>query len=659
MAGRIKDLVEVIVNSVPRLSQDVFGTTLTPHAHAAHSALDADDHLQYMLCSAGDERPFTGDVYFEAGVRLVGEGDLRLDDAYRVAHTVGGGDWTQLGVDLSSSPQEWQDWYDIFGAGASLLKGILDTYDAAVSLGGGVTLDGAYDFGGAGAGNDIEADIDPVTITVPDEAGNAALALVNDDLTNKPSTLTIERNCVPTNWYENGFSVFLTGSNNQTIIGDVPVYVGVVDSSTSHAFSRYHIDGTTGCGIEQYARSTAGHEAWVKSYTDATISYLTLYADNLYFDDAHRSGSTWTGALGIRVAETSSEWDDMKVLGGGEVSLFALFSAAAASGGGGGDWDTVYDYGGSGAGRSSTVDNGSWAATVPAGASNSAMTLSNLESTNTSEVLNIFNDADASTGYAIYLGGDAGADTAVSQMGHKIWTQGSITLGHWDDNELATGRRSFVSLQYTEQPIVPGVPSCTAILEASANEDGVLDYSSLYARITCESGDYTSAGSNITAETVGSFRIDAGTYGNFTFGGVLTIDATAIDLGDSTKLKNMASASYGSGPTTASFASNTVTADFSGTKKPFQEVEIDDDITALSLTVPIGVSAGMTIKVINTDAYDHTIGGITNVEWMDSADLSGAAAATISAEDGWLMIFLYYDGTTWHGWFGNRYIVST
>jgi len=275
--------------------------------------------------------------------------------------------------------------------------------------------------------------------------------------------------------------------------------------------------------------------------------------------------------------------------------------------------------------------------------------------------LNIFNDASASTGYAIYCAGDAGAGTTVAQMGHKIWTLGSITLGHWDDNGLATGRRSFVSLQYTEQPSVPGVPFCTAILEASANEAGVLDYSSLYARITCEAGEFSpeNMGPGITAETVGFFSIDAGTYGNFSFGGNLTIDANAINLGSSTKLINLANASYGSGPDSASFASNTITADFSGTNKPYQEVEIDDDITALSLTAPTGVAAGMTIKVSNTDAYDHTIGGITNVEWMDSADLSGAAAATISAEDGWLMIFLYYDGTTWHGWFGNRYIVST
>jgi hypothetical protein len=524
----------------------------------------------------------------------------------------------------------------------------VDGFTIASTGGSSGSLDDAYDYGGFGLGRTIFADSGAVRFVVPDAANNAALDLSNSDVTNHPNTLQITRNTIPTSVPSDSFSIFLTGSANQSIFSDQVLYVGAVEeSSYSYAYTKYHFDPTNGGALQLYAQGQFSHSAQVDVYASSSLSYVHLMGSNVYLNDTHRNASTWSNTLGIALSASAAEWSAMETLGGSEVSLFALIAAAAASGAGG-SLDDAYDHGGAGSGKSVTVDAGAVALTVPTSGSTSALALTNLEASNTSELLNIYHDADASTGYAVYIDGTQGAGTSVGEFGHKIWSPGSITIGHSDDDGLATGRRSFLSLQFSEQPTVPGVPSCQAILEASANESGVLDYSSLYARVICESGDYSSIGSHISLETVGSCSIDAGTYGSFTFGGNLTIDATVLSLNDTTKLTHVLNATYGSGPASASYASGTITADFSD-NTPCQEVTVTGNVTALSLTAPSGVIPGCTLKMKASSAY--TVGGLTNVEWVDGADLSGAAADSIPA-GGWMMISLYYDGTTWHGWYG-------
>jgi hypothetical protein len=578
-------------------------------------------------------------IWSDESLVIGAEANIRLTDQYRTAST-----WSSTGIPLSASSSEWDDIETLIGSEGSLFGAIL----AAAASGGGGTLDDAYDYGGSGLGRTITADNGSVRFVVPDAANNAALDLDNSDVTNHPNTLQITRNTIPTSAPSDSFSIFLTGSANQSIFSDQVLYVGAVeDSSYSYAYTKYHFDPTNGGALQLYAQGQFSHYAQVDVYASSSLSYIHLTGNNVYLNDTHRNASTWSNSLGIALSSSASEWSAMETLGGGEVSLFALI-AAAASGGGGGSLDDAYDYGGSGSGKSITVDAGAVALTVPTSGSTSALALTNLEASNTSELLNIYHDADASTGYAVYIDGTQGAGTSVGEFGHKIWSPGSITIGHSDDDGLATGRRSFLSLQFSEQPTVPGVPSCQAILEASANESGVLDYSSLYARVICESGDYSSIGSHISLETVGSCSIDAGTYGSFTFGGNLTIDATALSLNDTTKLTHVLNATYGSGPASASYASGTVTADFSD-NTPCQEVTVTGNVTALSLTAPSGVIPGCTLKLKASSAY--TVGGLTNVEWVDGADLSGAAADSIPA-GGWMLLSLYYDGATWHGWYG-------
>lgn len=98
----IKNRVSILVNGVTRLANEVFGSDLPMHAHHQHTELDHDDHLQYMLCSAGPSRPFTGVVYFETGLALRGEVELTFDDHYRT-HSA----YPTPGIPLSLSAAEW------------------------------------------------------------------------------------------------------------------------------------------------------------------------------------------------------------------------------------------------------------------------------------------------------------------------------------------------------------------------------------------------------------------------------------------------------------------------------------------------------------------------------------------------------------------------
>ncbi len=98
----IKNRVSILVNGVTRLANEVFGSDLPVHAHHQHTELDHDDHLQYMLCSAGPSRPFTGVVYFETGLALRGQVDLNFDDHYRALSA-----YPTPGIPLSLSAAEW------------------------------------------------------------------------------------------------------------------------------------------------------------------------------------------------------------------------------------------------------------------------------------------------------------------------------------------------------------------------------------------------------------------------------------------------------------------------------------------------------------------------------------------------------------------------
>jgi hypothetical protein len=515
----------------------------------------------------------------------------------------------------------------------------VDGFTIASTGGSGGSLDDAYDYGGFGLGRTISADSGSVRFVVPDAANNAALDLDNSDVTNHPNTLQITRNTIPTSAPSDSFSIFLTGSANQSIFSDQVLYVGAVeDSSYSYAYTKYHFDPTNGGSLQLYAQGQFSHYAQVDVYASSSLSYVHLTGNNVYLNDTHRNASTWSNSLGIALSSSASEWSAMETLGGGEVSLFALIAAAAVSGAGG-SLDDAYDYGGAGSGKSVTVDEGPVSLSVPTSGASAALALTNLESTNTSELLNIYHSAAMSTGYSIYFDGAQGGGTTVDQMGHKLWSAGSLTIGH-ETGSGTTGRRSFTSFQYDDYNEVDW---SVGLFEASCGTD----WEESYARVRVAAGLYGYVGGIMNIEASGPIYMDA-SWATWTFDNNLTVDATALSLNDTTKLTHVLNATYGSGPSSAEYSSGTVTADFSS-NTPCQEVTVTGNVTVLSLTAPSGVIPGCVLKLKASSAY--TIGGLTNVEWVDGADLSGAAADSIPA-GGWMMISLYYDGTTWHGWYG-------
>ncbi len=85
---------------------------------------------------------------------------------------------------------------------------------ATSGFGGGVTLDGAYDFGGPGVGRSIIADTGAVTITVPDTSNNSVLELVQNDVTNNPIGLSVVNTGI------GNTSFFDTDGNGSSIVID-------------------------------------------------------------------------------------------------------------------------------------------------------------------------------------------------------------------------------------------------------------------------------------------------------------------------------------------------------------------------------------------------------------------------------------------------------
>lgn len=147
----------------------------------------------------------------------------------------------------------------------------------------------------------------------------------------------------------------------------------------------------------------------------------------------------------------------------------ALVKKGGASGGG--TLDQAYDYGGAGLGRSVEADSGAVAFTVPTGAYNPALALTNLESTNVADLVQLYNDG---SGYTMYLTGDVGLGNL--SLGHRIYSNGSCTL---ITDDVASGYtdgaiRSLVSLQYDYTYVATQVET-RAILEAAAGAGSAYD----------------------------------------------------------------------------------------------------------------------------------------------------------------------------------------
>lgn len=317
-----------------------------------------------------------------------------------------GSTWTQQYAVVSDTSTEWNTYKSNFGevsivnainqaysaGGASVLDDLSDvstagaTEDqvlaynsssgtwtpATLSGGGGVTLDGAYDYGGAGSGRSIDVDSGAIALTVSDTDNNAALDITQNDTTNNPNALQITKEGT-------GHSVFLTSAGSQ-------------------------------------AQSV---------YSDKSL--VVASAAELRLTDSGNSGSSWTQAYTLLSDGSNAEWNTFET-NFGEVSIFNALNQAYASGV---TLDGAYDYGGAGSGRSIDVDSGAVALTVSDTDNNAALAVTQNDATNDPDAVQITN---AGSGYALKITQDGSSTSGIylttsGSTPQQIYSDQQLTVG--------------------------------------------------------------------------------------------------------------------------------------------------------------------------------------------------------------------------------------
>jgi hypothetical protein len=219
----------------------------------------------------------------------------------------------------------------------------------------------------------------------------------------------------------------------------------VTDSGT--AYSLYKTASTDGSASAVLSAASTNSTASVDITCDSSTGYTQIALDDeIYFDDSYRPGSTWTDANGVPLAESIAEWTNARTILGADASILAMLYAAANSGG---SLDDAYDFGGAGGGRQINVDSGPVRFTGQGSYTDIVAQFENTNSANTAEVLQLYNGATLSTGKTIeFTGPTGGSDSDDDEMGHKLWSQGSVTMGH-SAGSGATLKQSYTSYQYS------------------------------------------------------------------------------------------------------------------------------------------------------------------------------------------------------------------
>lgn len=442
----ITDYVRVVVNKVERLSPIVFGNEWPSHPHHAHTELDHDDHLQYMLCTAGALRPFTGDVYFQ-DAKIVGTTKVTFDDHYRASQAV----WTYGGIDISRTAAEWSAFFAAFGE-VSILAAFRALYDStaevsleqyAIGYGGAgdvITGDAAnfhYNYAirqahiGAGAPAYIGATPDSLYVAGQAEFTSSAyhvgaiwalstlyvstgMVVVYDDHTVRFGT----GNDVLMGFYNvgtpNSFRIGLPTESRYFIICD--------KADIAHDWG--HADEDDPSIIIQSADSTHIDQYVKFQHNQVDAVYMTEVGSHRWVDE-YMTGGGWDVAAGCPLSNNPTDWSRMLALAGGTVtSLLDLIyrSPSLAT------LDSAYS-----AGKNVSVDNGVSAWTVPVDGTSSVFSFANLNPANTSEILNVYNESTVGA-HGVYFDGDAGSTYALGSFppaapGHSISTAGdAITL---------------------------------------------------------------------------------------------------------------------------------------------------------------------------------------------------------------------------------------
>jgi len=301
--------------------------------------------------------------------------DIRFDGENRLGST-----WlTQAYVTLSDDYTEWDDLESNCGGEVSLIQAINLAYAAS----GGISLDGAYDFGGAGVGRTITADSGSVVITNPAADTTSTLEVARN--TGSGNVLQIQNDGGGYPGSTNQKSIFLTAASAvaQTIWSDKELYIGTsepvlgmylqntavggallrmqaqavttgnsvmwitADGATADNSTGYMLLQAAGAGtggeskIEMRATAGSTGPGIVDIFASGGSAYVKAGGDNceVRFNDENRSASTtWLTQPYITLSDNLGEWDDLESNCSGEVSLIRAiniaYAAAIGSGGG-------------------------------------------------------------------------------------------------------------------------------------------------------------------------------------------------------------------------------------------------------------------------------------------------------------------------------------
>lgn len=222
-------------------------------------------------------------------ITLSGLGDVHLLPATDLVLSDGNKSGSTYATEfiLSDAFGEWDTFETNFGE-VSLFNALNQ-----VAGMGGVTLDDAYDFGGAGVGRAIIADTGAVTITVPIGSNNAGLELIQNNTTHSPNGLLVTNAANGNGIFidSNGFgtSLMIDSEGTAAIVVNIPTpttSTGSVFGTTANSLTSGKIFNFTSSSTSTTVRTLGQITNDNASAINATV--LTLQQDaterNLFVD---------------------------------------------------------------------------------------------------------------------------------------------------------------------------------------------------------------------------------------------------------------------------------------------------------------------------------------------------------------------------------------
>lgn len=218
--------------------------------------------------------------------------------------------WDSLGTGLGV-PRNGMLYY---ATGAHAFRGYVGGAWTGLVMSAGLTLDAAYDGGGAGLGRAITADSGAVTITVPNASNCAALELTQNDVANNPTALTITN-------AGTGSSIALAGATRTITSAAGDLSVGVTANDANPYVLRLAATNS-GAGTAEIA-ITAKSDVSVT----ASAGKLTLHGYNVAGTAVDIDSTLAAGAILIGCSVLASQ---ISIGGAGLRSIFVGHSGAAA-----------------------------------------------------------------------------------------------------------------------------------------------------------------------------------------------------------------------------------------------------------------------------------------------------------------------------------------